>query len=655
MNKNVFFAVAILFFSIFCVQFHRQAGVYAGQEGLPQTAFEGSVSASLAYNAKGSATTYYVRPDGGTSTQCTGLADAPYPGTGQGQACAWRHPFWALDGGGAWNISGGDTIIVAAGSYRMGFGADNTGWCDERGAFDCHLPPLPSGPDTSNPTRVMGEGWDAECPSPPELWGAERPWQVLNLEGSDHVEIRCLEITDRSGCVDGHSNSQIACQRDEPPYENQADCGIRASESEDVLLKDLNIHGLSSCGIHAWALQDWTVENVRIAGNGWVGWDGDGGGEEEESSNAGDIVFKNVVVEWNGCAESWPGESVNNCWGQTAGGYGDGLGTAATAGDWTFEDCVFRYNTSDGLDLLYHRLGGMIAIRRSRFYSNAGDQAKLNGDATVENSVMASNCGWFEGKSFTWHVDNCRAGGSALAMNLGQGDSVSMVNSTLAGHGDCLMIAECEDSSCDGSESISIHNSIFRGYPEFSDPSDTTCYIWFDQDDFYDLDFDYNVLYNLKMGELAASPNDIEADPLFADDDLDAFDGHLQKGSPGIDSGLPVGSLGGAIPDHDLESTPRPKGSGVDRGAYESAIPIADFTASPLSGAVPLIVSFADASSESPDSWLWNFGDGFSAGSKNPVHIFQQEDKFTVSLAVSNSYGTDIEEKTDFIETSACA
>ena len=136
---------------------------------------------------------------------------------------------------------------------------------------------------------------------------------------------------------------------------------------------DLNIHGLSSCGVHAWALQDWTMENVRIAGNGWVGWDGDGGGEEGESSNTGDIVFKNVVGEWNGCAESWSGESFSNCWGQTAGGYGDGLGTAATAGDWTFEDCVFRYITSDGLDLLYHRLGGEIAVRRSRFYSNAGD------------------------------------------------------------------------------------------------------------------------------------------------------------------------------------------------------------------------------------------------------------------------------------------
>lgn len=29
--------------------------------------------------------TYYVRPDGGNAEQCTGLADAPCPGSGSGQ------------------------------------------------------------------------------------------------------------------------------------------------------------------------------------------------------------------------------------------------------------------------------------------------------------------------------------------------------------------------------------------------------------------------------------------------------------------------------------------------------------------------------------------------------------------------------------------
>lgn len=36
----------------------------------------------------GGPTTYYVRPDGGSADQCTGLVDAPYPGSGTDQPCA---------------------------------------------------------------------------------------------------------------------------------------------------------------------------------------------------------------------------------------------------------------------------------------------------------------------------------------------------------------------------------------------------------------------------------------------------------------------------------------------------------------------------------------------------------------------------------------
>ena len=243
MNKNCYFSATILVLSISYVVFsHASHSLRRAAELAPSLLRD--VPGSIAGTSRQRTRRDLLRASRRRHIDPVhGLGRRAVPGAGQGQACAWRHPFWALDGGGAWNISGGDTIIVAAGSYRMGFGADNTGWCDEWGAFDCHLPPLPSGPDPSTPTRVMGEGWDAGCPSAPELWGAERPWQVLNLEGSDHVEIRCLEITDRSGCVDGHSNSQIACQRDVPPYGDQADCGIRALDSEDVLLKDLNIHG----------------------------------------------------------------------------------------------------------------------------------------------------------------------------------------------------------------------------------------------------------------------------------------------------------------------------------------------------------------------------------------------------------------------------
>ena len=50
--------------------------------------------------ASASGTTYYIRTDGGTAAQCTGTADAPYPGSGTNQLCAWSHPFWALNSSG---------------------------------------------------------------------------------------------------------------------------------------------------------------------------------------------------------------------------------------------------------------------------------------------------------------------------------------------------------------------------------------------------------------------------------------------------------------------------------------------------------------------------------------------------------------------------
>ena len=303
---------------------------------------------------------YYVRPDGGSNEQCTGRADAPYPGSGDGQPCAWDHPFRALPPGGTPCIAGGDTLIVASGAYQMGYGAPGADNCEEDGSFDCHMPPIPSGPDADHPTRILGQGWDSGCDDPPELWGSGRPWFIANLTDANNVELACFEITDHSSCVEDHTGG-LACERDTPPYGDWAACGLYAEDSANVLLRDLDIHGLAACGVHAGRLTYWTVENVRIAGNGSVGWDGDLW-EGDGDSNSGTLIFRNWVVEWNGCGETYPGGEPDGCWGQEAGGYGDGVGTGETGGDWIIEDSAFLHNTSDGLDLLYHSLGGIITL-----------------------------------------------------------------------------------------------------------------------------------------------------------------------------------------------------------------------------------------------------------------------------------------------------
>jgi PKD repeat protein len=68
--------------------------------------------------------------------------------------------------------------------------------------------------------------------------------------------------------------------------------------------------------------------------------------------------------------------------------------------------------------------------------------------------------------------------------------------------------------------------------------------------------------------------------------------------------------------------------------------PVPDFVASPLSGKVPLPVSFTDLSSNDPTSWKWDFGDGETSAERNPVHIYKNVGTYTVCLEASNSFGS---------------
>lgn len=521
---------------------------------------------------------YYIRPDGGSSEQCTGLADAPYPGNGAGQPCAWDHLFRALPPGGTPHISGGDTLLIAASEYQMGFGAPGADNCDEAGSYDCHMPPIPGGPDPNHPTRILGAGWDSGCSNPPELWGSGRPWFIVNLSAASNIEMSCFEITDHSSCVENHSGD-LACERDTPPYGDWAPYGLFAEDSANVHLRDLNIHGLASGGVHAGRLTDWTVDNVRIAGNGTVGWDGDLWGDGSDS-NTGTLIFRHWTVEWNGCGETYPGGEPVGCWGQEAGGYGDGVGTGETGGDWIIEDSVFLHNTSDGLDLLYHTLGGSITLNRVRAEGNAGNQIKVSGRTAITNSVMVGNCAFFENQPFTYWVDHCRALGNTLAIIFTGGEQASIVNSIVYGQGDGLVMGgPREGFQCNGAETITARNSIFVGDTDYFDSSDITFLFYQEGCSNLKLNSDYNLIHNVKnidcgtTGDYSASgTHDLCQEPLLAGL-LSGMEYGMAPGpgSPAIDAGdnsvcPPVDILGALRPadgDGDGVST-------CNMGAYEA-------------------------------------------------------------------------------------
>jgi len=80
--------------------------------------------------------------------------------------------------------------------------------------------------------------------------------------------------------------------------------------------------------------------------------------------------------------------------------------------------------------------------------------------------------------------------------------------------------------------------------------------------------------------------------------------------------------------------------------------PIADFTAFPLSGGVPLTTTFTDQS-QAASSWYWEFGDGGTSTEKNPTYTYNLMGVYTVTLTATNEFGSDIETKVDYITVTA--
>ncbi|NLI99382.1 PKD domain-containing protein [bacterium] len=80
-----------------------------------------------------------------------------------------------------------------------------------------------------------------------------------------------------------------------------------------------------------------------------------------------------------------------------------------------------------------------------------------------------------------------------------------------------------------------------------------------------------------------------------------------------------------------------------------SKVPEAAFGAAPLEGPPPLTVVFADSSANSPDTWLWDFGDGDTSSIQNPTHVYDSTGSYDVTLIVANSFGADTLTRASYI------
>ena len=106
-------------------------------------------------------------------------------------------------------------------------------------------------------------------------------------------------------------------------------------------------------------------------------------------------------------------------------------------------------------------------------------------------------------------------------------------------------------------------------------------------------------------------------------------------------------------------AAPAPCGNFLYGQAEDYTITILQNTSPPSSGFISDItfscngnVSFTDNSTNIPTSWSWDFGDGTTNNLQSPSHTYGTDGIYTVSLTSTNSFGSNTDTKTNYIEVS---
>jgi PKD repeat protein len=77
--------------------------------------------------------------------------------------------------------------------------------------------------------------------------------------------------------------------------------------------------------------------------------------------------------------------------------------------------------------------------------------------------------------------------------------------------------------------------------------------------------------------------------------------------------------------------------------------PQASFFATPLTGEIPLVVTFTDISTGAVRDWLWRFGDGNTSTERHPVHTYAMAGAYTIALEARGPLGTDVVTRTEYV------
>jgi hypothetical protein len=531
--------------------------------------FEAAFSAA----AQTSSTTWYVRPDGGPRDSpgrraaglpsiCDGQADAAPVGAAQGQHCAFNDYRFLWDdqtfNNDAWVITGGDTVIVRGGPWRVGLDPTGGGsWAN--GGAALQNPVIPAG-STSQHTRILGENF-AGCSTTnkTQIFGGFGVGAALDLSGAQYVDVQCLEITRHSNCIlYGSPAVPSQCSRDTPVSDFDWDGIHTNAQTHDVLMQDLWIHGHTGRGIIGpIGAGPVTCERCDLAYNGEAGWDFDDGNETPNGAGA-TWNFFDSIIEFSGCNQDYPDQThAISCYSQSSGGYGDGVGTqGGTCLNTNINNSIFRYNTQDGMDTSHIDTGSCnVSITNSAAYGNNGATFKWGPNqnpAVITNNTIVANClrmsAPLNGQPNSYNAnlgDFCRAQ-DAIPFNLRQGASATITNNTVITYAPTTFDFHCWDSSCSAS-TFTFSNNIVLGY------DNPTTYnlggkpggpgLFFFQEPIGTIIRTNNVYFGVR-GCSTGIPTEQCADPGFVNEpafsgesSLDGFNTALQSGSPATSIG----------------------------------------------------------------------------------------------------------------------
>jgi hypothetical protein len=561
-----------------------------------------SVATSIIVAAEettGSGQTWFIRPDGGTrfsanvpTGQCNGTEDAPYPGSGVDQNCAFNDVryLWSDNSGAqnAWVINGGDTVVIrgcaALASQtnasnpdcRLGYDNATNGnapnfWCGYGNSNGgCFNPPIPAG-TAAQPTRILGgcaygtysctpinNNYPYGPTNETQLFGGFGMVWTFNLESTKYVDIEGIELTTHNGqCTIGMGTPAYprACSSS-VPYDDYADNGFLTNNATaNILLQDVYIHGFNSSGLYGPIGGPVTMTRVFSGFNAMAGWNFDDGNSTPDAAGSS-ITANYVTMIFNGCYEQYPITATypaQVCYDTNSGGFGDSWsGQNTPLASFTCNYCVDDYNTKDGF-IGPHVETANITITNSVAIGNMGSNWKWGGDdsvvntTTFENNLTVNNCSRMSqpmtGVPTTFNrylTGFCRAGGNGMASVIPTGSTWNLINNTFISAQQIALYVACNGADNTCPSTINSINNVFLGYVDPNNPygvSTPTVYYFSNGPGTGNAGITLNVSHNVEYGMIdgtcpSTTNGTICSDPLLLNEPVQTW--------PGAESDLDV-------------------------------------------------------------------------------------------------------------------